>query len=178
MPPETETETPDPVADYLAEVRTVTDAATKGPWAITEEHGRDIADEAWSDVRITGPAGEQIMIAYLTSVLEPGSPSEDADPDFVIAARSFAPRLRAALDAVLALHQPGPAVVLGALCRDHRVLRNFSITAAEADRLRDCPRCSATVTLSCGCGHHDVESCPHRVAITRELLGKEGSDGD
>jgi hypothetical protein len=93
-------ETPDPLAAELAKWQALTDAATKCPWSITEQHGRDIADEEWSDVRITGPAGEQIMLAYLTGILEPGSPSEDADPDFVIAARSFVPRLLAAVEAV------------------------------------------------------------------------------
>ena len=87
---------PDLLAAELARMQAITDAATAGPWAVTEDHGRDIADEAWSDVRITGPGGEQIMLAYLTGILEPGSPSEDADPDFVIAARSFVPRLLAA----------------------------------------------------------------------------------
>jgi hypothetical protein len=94
---------PDPLAAELAKWQAVTDAATKGPWSITENHGRDIADEAWSDIRITGPAGEQIMLAYLTGILEPGSPSEDADPDFIIAARSYVPALLGMARAVLKL---------------------------------------------------------------------------
>jgi hypothetical protein len=94
---------PDPLAAELARMQALTDAATDGPWLITEKHGRDIADEAWSDVRITGPGGEQIMLAYLTGILEPGSPSEDADPDFVIAARSLMPRMLKALRRINAL---------------------------------------------------------------------------
>lgn len=164
---------PDLLAAELARMQAITDAATPVPWSITEKHGRDIADEAWSDVRITGPAGEQIMLAYLTGILEPGSPSEDADPDFVIAARSFVPRLLAAVGRVLALHQRGRFVVLGAVCKDHEAYPNFSITSTEAQHLKDCPDCPATVSVSCTCGYPDLDRCPHRVAITDELLGKD-----
>ena len=49
--------------------------ATAGPWTVREEHGRDIADEGWSDVRVVRP-GAGVAITYLSNVLE-GSPHED-----------------------------------------------------------------------------------------------------
>jgi hypothetical protein len=79
----------------------------------------------------------------------------------------------AAVEAVLALHQPGWTVVLGAVCHDHEAFRHFSITAAEADRCRACPACEATVSVACTCGYVDAERCPHRQAIAAGLLGKE-----
>jgi len=87
----------------------------------------------------------------------------------------WAPRLLAAVEAVLDLHQPGPVVVLGALCKEHEAYRHFSITGAEAERARACPDCEAIICASCTCGHHDFERCAHRQAITTELLGEEGS---
>ena len=87
-------------------------------------------------------------------------------------------RLLAAVEAVLALHQPGPFVLLGALCKDHAVYPHFSITSTEADHVRECSDYSASVSVSCTCGHPDIERCPHREAITRELLGKEDGNGE
>lgn len=49
--------------------------ASEGPWEIREEHGRDIADEAWSDVRVVG-ATEEVAITYMSNVIE-GNPRED-----------------------------------------------------------------------------------------------------
>jgi len=86
-------------------------------------------------------------------------------------------RALAAVERVLELHQPGRIIVLGAVCEKHEQYPNFSITSIEAQRVRDCPDCKATVSVSCTCGYADVERCPHRLAITAELLSKEGSDG-
>jgi hypothetical protein len=80
-----------------------------------------------------------------------------------------------AVEAVLAFHQRSRLVLLGALCKDHAVCRDFSITSNEADRVRACPDCSATVSVSCTCGYPDLERCPHRLAIARELIGKGNS---
>jgi hypothetical protein len=82
-------------------------------------------------------------------------------------------RLLAATEAVAALHQPGRFVVLGAVCKEHEAYPNFSITSTEAQHLKDCPDCPATVSVSCTCGYPDLDRCPHRAAITDELLGKE-----
>jgi hypothetical protein len=81
-----------------------------------------------------------------------------------------------ALKAVLAFHQRSRFVLHGALCKDHAVCRDFSITSIEADHVRECPDCSATVSVSCTCGHPDIERCPHREAIAAELLTKESPD--
>jgi hypothetical protein len=83
----------------------------------------------------------------------------------------WAPRLLAAVEAVLELHQPGLFVPLGGLCKDHEVYRHFSITSDEADRARACPDCTATVHLSCTCGSDSFDRCAHRHAITSALAG-------
>lgn len=54
------------------------EAATPGPWTTTEAHGRDIADEGWSDVRVRA-LGHDVAITYMTGVLE-GDPHEDNAP--------------------------------------------------------------------------------------------------
>ena len=84
---------------------------------------------------------------------------------------------RAALEAVLAPHQPGRRVVFGSTCKRHEAHRHFSITSAEADDVRACPDCSATVYTSCtGCVTGvSVDACPVRLAITAALTGKEAS---
>jgi hypothetical protein len=88
--------------------------------------------------------------------------------------------LVAAVEAVLAPHQPGRRTVLGSTCKRHDNYRFFSITATEADDVRACPDCSATVFISCaGCGiGMGVDECPVREAITRELTGvKDSTEG-
>jgi hypothetical protein len=147
--------------------------------------------DAWAaELGLTGPqAIEQVSRSRYPDRQRRRNPVASETPDRLTARldqirrrqamnnHSDCAALLGAVEAVLKLlHQPGPVVVLGALCKDHRELRHFSITGTEADRLRDCPDCSATVTLSCSCGHHDFERCAHRVVITAKLLGKEGSD--
>lgn len=56
-------------------LRKLATAATPGPWSVTEQHGRDIADEAWSDVRVSSPAGD-VAITYLSNVIEGGDENE------------------------------------------------------------------------------------------------------
>jgi hypothetical protein len=84
------------------------------------------------------------------------------------------PALLAAVEGVLAQHQPGRAVILGALCTRHEAHRHFSITSAEAADVMACPDCAAAVYVSCtGCGPQvPLDSCPARVIISRELSGK------
>jgi hypothetical protein len=86
--------------------------------------------------------------------------------------------LLAAVEAALKLHQPGCVTILGALCKRHRSHRFFSITSTEADDVRSCPDCAATVYNSCtGCGPQvSVDSCPTRNGITAALAGKEADD--
>lgn len=85
-----------------------------------------------------------------------------------------------AVEAVLAPHQPGRRVVFGSTCERHEAHRHFSITATEADDVRACPDCTATVYTSCaGCGvGMSVDECPVREAITSALAGKEAGDGN
>lgn len=95
------------------------------------------------------------------------------------ASQEDVPRLVAAIEAVLAPHQPGRVQILGHLCKHHENHRYFSITSTEADHVRACPDCTATVYTSCaGCGiGMSVDECPVREAITRELAKGETGDG-
>jgi hypothetical protein len=54
----------------LAGWRKITEAATPGPWNAETKHGRDIADEAWSEVRIKAPDGSDIASTYISHLLE------------------------------------------------------------------------------------------------------------
>jgi hypothetical protein len=91
------------------------------------------------------------------------------------------PVLAAVIDAVLELHGPGPITILGSgsLCRHHESSRFFSITIAEADAIRACPDCAAATWVSCaGCGPSvDVDECPTRAVIARELTAERGDGG-
>lgn len=99
-----------------------------------------------------------------------------ADPRRVV--DRHAPRLLAAVERLLELHRPGRSTILGDLCARHANHRFFSITRTEADAVRDCPDCVATVYSSCaGCGSHmSMDACPVVLIITRELTGKEAGD--
>ena len=83
------------------------------------------------------------------------------------------PALLGALEAVLALHQPGRVLILGRLCRKHEAHRHFSITSTEVEGVRDCPDCEATILTSCtGCGGGlSFDHCPARKAISAALIG-------
>jgi len=87
------------------------------------------------------------------------------------------PRLLAALDGVLAQHQRGRIVILGALCSRHEAHRHFSITSVEAASVVACQECAATVYDSCtGCGPQvRLDSCPARTAISAALLGERST---
>ena len=100
-----------------------------------------------------------------------------ADPRRVV--DMHAPRLLAAVEAVLKPHQSGPVTILGSLCKRHENHRFFSVTRTEADAVRACPDCPATVWTSCaGCGPQvSADACLVREAITAALAGKEAGDG-
>src|ERR1700733_10036168 len=89
------------------------------------------------------------------------------------------PLLVAAVEAVLAQHQPGRVAIIGVVCKRHEAHRHFSIDAREAADVRACPDCAATVYASCaGCATGvSVDACPVREAITAAMTGKDGSDG-
>lgn len=85
---------------------------------------------------------------------------------------SDAPWLLAAVEAALAIHQPGRYVLLGHLCARHENHRLFSITSTEVVDVSACSRCTAGVLRPCtGCGGYTpFEQCPTRQAIGRGLL--------
>jgi hypothetical protein len=83
------------------------------------------------------------------------------------------PRLLAAVEAVLKLHQPGPVLLLGTLCKNHADYRFFSIDSTEQERVRACPDCQAVLHIHCTCGSGRFDRCRARVAITSALLSEE-----
>ena len=108
------------------------------------------------------------------AILQAPKGTDGADENLIAAGTYYAPRLFAAVQKVLAQHQPGRTVVTGALCPRHENHRHFSITGTEAASVRDCPDCAAAVWTSCaGCAPQmPLESCPARTVIIGELLGE------
>lgn len=158
----------DPAA-YLAKLRALTDTATNEPWDDEDD------DDCW---RLFGSRGDANHPIQLLKAPKHGTPyaeywPSEADAAFIVAARSAVPRLLAAVEAVRDLHRPGPIVLVGAVCEEHEAYPHFSITNTEADRVRACTACEATVCVSCTCGYVDLDRCPHRVAIATALLSKE-----
>jgi hypothetical protein len=90
----------DPVAAALEEIIGRAGAAAEGPWTLTEQHGRDIADEAWSREAVTGASGDPVALTYETSILEPDG---DGNGPFIAAARDDVPCLAGALRDILEL---------------------------------------------------------------------------
>ena len=91
-------------ADWLAERRRIEQAATDGPW-MSEW---DTSDEWWTIHGQPNPTkGDERMVCPEVATLQH---SEDwtADAEFIADARTSAPKMRAALEAVLALHWGEP----------------------------------------------------------------------
>lgn len=94
-------------------------------------------------------------------------------------ADKIAPRLLAAVDAVLALHsrQETPVRSWNHVCPAHRDARGFADPRQMA--MADCPDCRFTeiwVCRHCSCPN-DGWPCPTYAAIERELTGK-GETGE
>lgn len=68
-------------------------AATPDPWATREKHGRDIADEGYSDVRVVSDRGD-VAVTYLSGVIE----GDYEDAEFIA---SMGPQVGLALAALL-----------------------------------------------------------------------------
>jgi len=94
----------DDFASILSRWRKITDAATPSPWKVEAKHGRDIADEAWSEVRIKAPDGSDIASTYISHLLE--NYNADEDEELIVTARTAMPRLLAAVEAALKPHHP------------------------------------------------------------------------
>ena len=95
---------PDPddrVASTLSGWRKIEQAATPGPWTVSEKHGVDIADEAWSEVKLTAADGSDVAALYISHLME--NYNSDEDRAFITTARTAFPRLVAAVEAVLNL---------------------------------------------------------------------------
>jgi hypothetical protein len=90
----------DLVMAALDEIISRADMAAAGPWTLAEQHGRDIAAEAWSREAVTGADGDPVALTYETSVLEPDC---DGNGPFIAAARDDVPFLAGALRDILEL---------------------------------------------------------------------------
>jgi hypothetical protein len=163
----------DRLAVELAAIRERERAATRGPW-----EGEDDED-CW---RLFGATGTGLHPLQILKAPKHGTPYAEYwprknDAEFIAHARSDVPRLLAAVEAVLELHQPGPVLLLGALCKNHAEYRFFSIDSTEQERLRACPDCQAVLRIHCTCGSGRFDRCRARVAITSALLGEENPGG-
>lgn len=98
--PEETLMTTNPLAllDELDEARA---AATPGPWKVCEDHGRDVADEAWSWVAVTTEMGREVATTWPVGH-EQHDP--EADAALIVAEHNSLPLLTAALRAVAELH--------------------------------------------------------------------------
>lgn len=174
----------DAVAVYLAGIAALEQQATHGPWRAEATHGRDIADEYWSDSRISGAGGKPVAITYLTSVME--TDRTDEDEAFIVAARSAVPRLLGALDIAMQQHRPVPSVRL-VPCEPHKHWRGSLCGVPEFGQefetenlrvRRACPDCEVFDEPYCrACvdddrTYQDWPCKPYR-DITAELLRKE-----
>lgn len=180
----TPTQEDDTAARFLAEVRQRIEAATAGPWLLETDCDGE-GDDNWTfpygirmpDAHTEHKDGSHHDWDYLYSELcEMTMPTAE----FLVAARSDVPRLVAAVEAVLSLHQPGRRVVFGWCCERHESHLHFSITALEAAGVAACPDCSATVYVSCtGCpASTDIARCKTRAAISAALTGEASTDGN
>ena len=55
--------------EAASRMRALAEAATPGPWAVGEQHGRDIADEGWSEVVVFSEALPDKRSGYPGGVL-------------------------------------------------------------------------------------------------------------
>ena len=159
--------TPPTLDGRLEKWRAAEQSATEGPW---EAHSH--AAGPCCDIRVHDIWQDE-QDAYIAQDC-----LTEADAGFIVEARTAMPLLLGAVERLLEDHQPGRAVILGRLCRRHADYRYFSITSTEADGVRACPDCTATVYSACtGCGPQvSADACPVRATIGRGLAGKDGSD--
>jgi hypothetical protein len=170
-------------AVILAQWREAEQKATPGPWHLEWDScdcgdGYGCSHGSWphaihnSRAHTERPDGVQHDYDFAHSDIAELSGD---DAEFIIAARTAMPLLLGAVERVLELHQPGRIRVFGYTCEHHEAHRFFSITATEAQAVRDCPACKATVYHSCtGCGTGvSVDACPVREAITAALTGAQ-----
>ena len=142
------------------------------------EVGRALQHHLWDCQRAAMPEPQPVhLTAFLMSaeyaiVQAPKDVTDKTGESLRSAATYYAPRFLAAFKKMLAQHQPGRIVILGALCPEHENHRHFSITSTEAAGITACPDCAANVYVSCaGCGpQKPLDLCQVRTAITRELL--------
>jgi hypothetical protein len=85
----------------LGEIRQREQAIKDDEWTVIEAHGRDIADEAWSEVRIVDQDGNPVAITFMTNVLEPGDDSECTD--FIAHSLTYMSRLLRVVEALRSL---------------------------------------------------------------------------
>lgn len=150
--------TDDTLAERLAAIREHLEAAPAGPYKVDERHGRDIADEGWSEIRVVGPDGSPLAATYITSIIEP----DDADDvtGFLVAARTEMPLLVAAVEAVLEVAGSARAVLTGS-----------PADCTNACFSGECDCSGEGRVVGWNISPDDLHS-----AITRALTGEDGTD--
>ena len=107
----------------------------------------------------------------------PKSIPEDASESLIAAGCYYAPRLLAAIEAVLALHHPGGVTMDVRPCSQHRTETGACTTYTFAqlrDVRRACPDCTFTERVTCWQGKCREEEwpCTEYQAISAALLTK------
>jgi hypothetical protein len=90
-------------AEWLDRLDQAHAAATPGPWATYEAHGRDYCDEAWSFLGIRSMTGVLPQVAQTHPLWDSESELAGEDAAAIVAEHNATPRLVAALRAVLSL---------------------------------------------------------------------------
>ena len=144
----------DDLTAELARLSKIEQDATAGPWGTLERHGRDIADEGWSEVHVVGgPDSEPLAATFISHTLE--TDNTEADTAFIVESRTAMPRLLAAVEAALKLADDWGAEARGIFL--------------EAARTADAGEVGAASALQ-------SSAADLRAAITTALTGEEAGD--
>jgi hypothetical protein len=154
---------PTALSAILAGWRKITEAATPAPWNAEAKHGRDIADEAWSEVRIKAPDGSDVASTYISHLLE--NCRSEEDEAFIVTARTAMPVLLAAVERALKL--------AGEWGQDAAYLNARAERAADNGKLSG-PATSAKLSGRAQAKNDNADELV--TAIMAALTGKEGSE--
>jgi hypothetical protein len=153
-------------AEWLAQAKAVTDAATPGPWHTSRDDRYQYVVGAQHSVCETGVLDDALDDASVALI--------KADAAFIAASRTMLPAAVAAIEAALALHEPAPVYLLSDECGhvDHTVIESdwggyLCADSPTGDRF--CPECSHP-----GDGELTAYPCP-TVRVITAALGEDPS---
>lgn len=119
--------------DTLARIRAQADAATEGPWEVspfTWKPGHPIPSSEWLGIEATGPVKGEV------ARIRPNDDEDDANAEFIAAARTTVPALLDLVDDLLERHVEGPTFY------GH----GFSLRICECGASWPCPDYTAATT--------------------------------